>query len=124
VEDLDAPVGVLVDAAALARERKGLGPGLDQVRDALGVKGEVPRELALLLPGEDPLEILVVADGAVGIVEAPRLATEPRVVVRSELREVRVPGLGRREAAQPNCVAPRFFFASDAVTRKMLARSL
>jgi len=60
VEDLDAPVGVLVDAAALAREGKRLGPGLDEGRDALG----------------------------------------------------------------PNCVAPRFFFASEAVTRKMLAGSL
>ena len=39
VADLDASVLVLVHAASLARKRKRLGPGLDEVRDPLG-KGE------------------------------------------------------------------------------------
>jgi hypothetical protein len=68
VADLDAPVLVLVHAASLACEEERLGAGLDQVGDPLVVEGQVLRELALLLPGEDPLEVLVVADRAVGVV--------------------------------------------------------
>jgi hypothetical protein len=129
--------------------------------------GALDEEVQVLLPGvadaaADPLLLPqgeLGAGEALAVVEASRLSTEPRVVVRSERRQVRVAGLGRREArsrssftsrswsvrcarstrplawgvfaqgmsmlnsdsARPNCVAPRFFFASDAVTRKMLA---
>ena len=58
VAELDASVLVLVNAASLAREEKRLGPGLDEVGLPLVVEGEVLRELALLLPGEDPVEVL------------------------------------------------------------------
>jgi hypothetical protein len=59
VTDLDASVLMLVNTAAVASESERLGPGLDEVDDALVVQRQVPRELALLLPGEDQVEVLV-----------------------------------------------------------------
>ena len=44
VTDLNASVLVLVDAAPVASERKRLGPGLDEVRDALESPAYGPRQ--------------------------------------------------------------------------------
>jgi hypothetical protein len=73
---------------------------LDQVRDPLVVERQILRELALLLPGEDPLEVLVVAKRTVDVMGAPGLTAEPLVVVGPELRQIRVAGLGRRDPVQ------------------------
>ena len=48
---LDAPVFVFVDPAASSRERKRLGPGLDQVHDPLVVERQIPGELEDTLLG-------------------------------------------------------------------------
>jgi hypothetical protein len=67
---------VLVNAASLASEGKRLGSGLDEAGDPLVVQRQVLRELALLLPGEDLIEILVVSYRTVRVVGAPGLAGE------------------------------------------------
>ena len=100
VVDLGASILVLMHAAAFAREGQRLGPGLDQVHDPFVVEGQVSRQLALLLPGEDPVEVLVVAQRTVRIMRTHRLSTESSVVVGAEPRQVRVAGLDRRDRPQ------------------------
>ena len=85
VAELDASVFVLVDTATFANQSKRLGPGLHEVDDPFVVEGQILRELALLLPGEGQVEILVVADRSVRIVTALRLARETLVVVGLEI---------------------------------------
>jgi hypothetical protein len=101
VTDVDAKVLVLMDAAPVARKRKRLGPWFEEIHNPLVVGGQILRELAPFLPGEDPAEVLIVTNGPVGVVGASRLASEPLFVVGSGLGEVRVAGLGRRDSPQP-----------------------
>ena len=84
VADLDPAVGMLMDAAAGSRERKRLGPGRHEVDDPLVLEGQIARQLAVLLPREDQVEVLVVAQWTVGIVAIPRLAAEAPVIVGPE----------------------------------------
>ena len=96
VADLDPSVVMLIDAATCPRERKRLGPGRHEVDDPLVLEGQIARELALLLPREDQVEVLVVAQRTVGVMEIQRLAAEAPVVVGPERRQVRVGGVGCR----------------------------
>jgi hypothetical protein len=95
VAELDASVLVLVDTTSFAGQSKRLGPGLHEVDDSFVVEGQILRELALLLPGESQVEILVVADRSVCIVTALRLAREALIVVGEKLRQVGVRRFGR-----------------------------
>src|SRR3990172_4364903 len=84
VADLNASVLVLVYAAAFTREGQRLGPGLYDVHDPLVVESQVPRELAIILPGEDQIEVLVVTQGTVRVMRTQRFASESLVIVGTE----------------------------------------
>ena len=98
--DLNASIHTLMDTAAFSGKRKRLGSRLDKVHDPFVVEGQVSRELALLLPGEDQVEVLVVAQWAVRVMTTHGLATESSVVVGAEQRQIRVAGLDRRDRPQ------------------------
>ena len=98
--DFDLSVLVLMDAAALTRKRLRLGTWFDEVHDPLVADRQIPRKLALLLPGEDQVEILVVAQRTVRVMRTQGLATESLVVVGAKLRQVDVAGLERRDRPQ------------------------
>ena len=93
--ELDASVLVLMNPTASTYESERLGPRLDEIDDALVVQCQVSGELALLLPGESQVEILIVADRSVCIVTALWLARETLVVVGEKLRQVGVRRFGR-----------------------------
>jgi hypothetical protein len=86
VPSLDVSVLVLVDKTAFTHERERFGTGLHEIHHALVVEGQIPRELALLLPGEDQSEVLVVTQWTVRVMRTLRLATESPVVVGAELQ--------------------------------------
>ena len=67
VADLDVAVLVLMDTAASTRKRLRLGTWLHKVHDPLVVDRQIPRKLTLLLPGEDQVEVFVVAQRAVRV---------------------------------------------------------
>jgi hypothetical protein len=52
------------------------------------VEGEVLRDLAIFLPGEDEFEVLIVSDWAVGVVVTERFLGESFVVILDELRRI------------------------------------
>src|SRR3972149_2541300 len=84
VADLNASVLVLVYAAAFTRERKRLGPRLHEVHDPIVVDSQFPRELAILLPREDQIEVLVVTQGKGRGMRTQRFASESLVIVGTE----------------------------------------
>src|SRR6266478_3694057 len=98
--DLDSTVLPLEYADALAPEGQSLGTWLDQIGDSLEVDDQVAGHRPLLLPAEDAGEVLVAAQRPVGVVGVLRRASETLVVVRHELRQERIPGFHRRDAAQ------------------------
>ena len=65
ISELEVAIGVLIHTAPLAPKPVRAGTGPDQVEGSFGVEGEVLRDLAIFLPGEDEREVLIVADRAV-----------------------------------------------------------
>ena len=90
VTDLNASVLVFVDATAFTGERKRLGPGLHEVHDPIVLEGQVPRELPILLPREDQVEIVVFTQRTVRVMRTQRFASESPVIVGTEFWKVRV----------------------------------
>ena len=86
VADFDASVLVLMDAATFSRKLQRLGAGLDEVHHTPVLESQIPRDLALLLPGEDHVEVLAVAQTTVRIMATQGLATESSVVVGPKQR--------------------------------------
>src|SRR6266404_476828 len=106
---------------ALACEGQSLRTGLDEVAHSFEVDDQVAGHRPLLLPGEDAGEVLVAPQRPVGVVGVLRRASEALVVIRHELRQERVAGFHRREAAQTQllhqAVLQRFVHPLDAPLR-------
>lgn len=98
VSKFDPTIEVFVNSTASATEFECLGTWFDQITSALEVNRQLLRDLSIFLPAEDLLEILVLSNGAMGVVIAHRIFSESNVVGIDEGRGERVGGFDRVDA--------------------------
>jgi hypothetical protein len=97
-DHLGVPAFLHIDQ--LAGRRAGRGCVLHDVERAPIVNRQIACELALLLPSENFIEIVLAAQWSVSIVRARRQAREASIELRRKRRQKRVAGFDRVNAAQ------------------------